>query len=619
MENMTPALRPINPNPGGTGDGPGQTWLADGSLVKESSSPPVYVIFGGAKFHIPDPSEFSALGYAWSDVQVVPDGSFSPVPLVPQQGTMLRERDRSEVYVMCSGHAVHIPTGDALTLLGLSWSSVRVLPAGGIAQVPQYELPSASQTPSSMVFGPNQDGSAPGTRWPRTEIPGLFLPNGVQVVELRGWLRDAKPTGNNDDPDWALQIEVDPDWLDQLGVDPGMFVKVGDILAMGGDPQGPHSAYVATPTLHIEVNGWRDAKQLGRTKPHDWTTVITQHGLVDCTWPYDPLNPSADPNQRLDQHKGSYVRLSGSLVTDRPHNEAAGGGVGDLWHTVFGDANPDDYNATSQQWEAGHDPLGADDPARWTEMHPPDLIEILPPKQQSVFLTGIAVVAHTGALDTSGVDNEITATFAPRSARPPHMRMAIEEHVGSETNYRTITEGNDAKSGAQITLTEGGATVHVKVHGAPFSGVPGKFKAVYKMWWESFAGPYTMRVTMTPTSYPTGTPVTVTVTAVDMETGAPIQGQVFIDGVDSGVTGTLTHTFQAKTERVWVGPDGPVALAPTDATASGAAAREAQPQPGGGGHGHWVNEPAPNLITVSAANYVAGQLKTFPSGSPPNT
>jgi len=167
-------------------------------------------------------------------------------------------------------------------------------------------------------------------------------------------------------------------------------------------------------------------------------------------------------------------------------------------------------------------------------------------------------------------------------------------------------------------LTEGGATVHVKVHGAPFSGVPGKFKAVYKMWWESFAGPYTMRVTMTPTSYPTGTPVTVTVTAVDMETGAPIQGQVFIDGVDSGVTGTLTHTFQAKTERVWVGPDGPVALAPTDVTASGAAAREAQPQPGGGGHGHWVNEPAPNLITVSAANYVAGQLKTFPSGSPPN-
>jgi hypothetical protein len=88
---------------------------------------------------------------------------------------------------------------------------------------------------------------------------------------------------------------------------------------------------------------------------------------------------------------------------------------------------------------------------------------------------------------TPGSERELTTTIAPLSvgnpvSRPSGKRLAIKEFVGPETRVGSIVEGNDAKTGAQITLTPDAATVHVKVRAD--AGGPGKFKGVYKMWWE---------------------------------------------------------------------------------------------------------------------------------------
>lgn len=111
--------------------------LSDGSLYREQSRPEVYVIYGGAKFWIPSPEELAALGFTWAQVKVVPDGSLVSVPDRPRDNTLLRERSRPEVFLMRGGSKFWIPSPDALTGLGFTWSHVKVVPNGALQQFPQ--------------------------------------------------------------------------------------------------------------------------------------------------------------------------------------------------------------------------------------------------------------------------------------------------------------------------------------------------------------------------------------------------------------------------------------------------------------------------------------------------
>src|SRR5579871_6847778 len=50
------------------------------SLIREQSHPEVYLVFGGMKLWITSPPELFALGFDWSRVQVVPDGTLDAWP-----------------------------------------------------------------------------------------------------------------------------------------------------------------------------------------------------------------------------------------------------------------------------------------------------------------------------------------------------------------------------------------------------------------------------------------------------------------------------------------------------------------------------------------------------------
>ena len=115
---------------------PPDVGLGYGALQREQSRPEVFVIYGGARFHIPSPDEFTALGLSWSSIRTVPDGSLSALANVPRDGTLLRERSRPEVYVVFGGARFHIPSPDEFAALGLSWSSVRIIPDGSLSGVP---------------------------------------------------------------------------------------------------------------------------------------------------------------------------------------------------------------------------------------------------------------------------------------------------------------------------------------------------------------------------------------------------------------------------------------------------------------------------------------------------
>lgn len=107
----------------------------DGAVVRESSAAPVYVIFGGAKFWIPSPTVLNSYG-GWGVVRVVPDGALAPVPAVPRDGTVVREMSSAPVYVMRGGQKCWIPDPTVLQRYG-GWGAVRVVPDRGLVSIPQ--------------------------------------------------------------------------------------------------------------------------------------------------------------------------------------------------------------------------------------------------------------------------------------------------------------------------------------------------------------------------------------------------------------------------------------------------------------------------------------------------
>jgi len=109
--------------------------LQDGSLLREQSSAPVYVIFGGAKFHVASPDVLRDLYGGWSNVKIVPDGSLASVPTIPRDSTILREQSAANVYVVESGTKRHITTPMVLQRYG-GWSVVHVVPVGALNAIP---------------------------------------------------------------------------------------------------------------------------------------------------------------------------------------------------------------------------------------------------------------------------------------------------------------------------------------------------------------------------------------------------------------------------------------------------------------------------------------------------
>ena len=66
--------------------------LADGALLRDQDRQEVWVMYGGARFLVPSGAELLAMGYTWAQVQVVPPGTVAPIPTVPRDGTIFRER-----------------------------------------------------------------------------------------------------------------------------------------------------------------------------------------------------------------------------------------------------------------------------------------------------------------------------------------------------------------------------------------------------------------------------------------------------------------------------------------------------------------------------------------------
>jgi len=86
----------------------------DGTLVRELDRPEVYVVYGGAKFWIPDPIELQRLGFTWNDVRIIPPGGTAQLRTMPVNGTILKAQKRWVARIEPPEHEVLQPGRDPI-------------------------------------------------------------------------------------------------------------------------------------------------------------------------------------------------------------------------------------------------------------------------------------------------------------------------------------------------------------------------------------------------------------------------------------------------------------------------------------------------------------------------
>jgi hypothetical protein len=106
------------------------TGAANGSLLREQDGT-VWVVFGGARFHVPDVGTLNRL---YQGVQVVPAIGVAHIPTIPMDGTLLREEDGA-LWVVFGEARFHVPNVSTLTRL-YSGRPISELWNGGPAQIP---------------------------------------------------------------------------------------------------------------------------------------------------------------------------------------------------------------------------------------------------------------------------------------------------------------------------------------------------------------------------------------------------------------------------------------------------------------------------------------------------
>ena len=108
----------------------------DGTVVREWNRPEVYVVYGGAKFWIPDPPTLFALGFDWSRVGVIPPNGTAKLRTVPIDGTLLQEQHDPRVFLVESGQLRWVTSSAAMDARCLPWRHVRVVPDNSLTALP---------------------------------------------------------------------------------------------------------------------------------------------------------------------------------------------------------------------------------------------------------------------------------------------------------------------------------------------------------------------------------------------------------------------------------------------------------------------------------------------------
>jgi hypothetical protein len=110
---------------------------ADFTFVREWNRPDVYVVFGGAKFRIPDPATLTSLGFDWSMVRVIPASGALKLLDTPISGTLIKEQHDPKVYLVANDKLRWVTSPAVMEARCLPWRHVRTVPDTTLSTLPQ--------------------------------------------------------------------------------------------------------------------------------------------------------------------------------------------------------------------------------------------------------------------------------------------------------------------------------------------------------------------------------------------------------------------------------------------------------------------------------------------------
>jgi hypothetical protein len=108
---------------------------ADFTLVREWKSQDIYVVYGGAKFRIPDTATLTALGFDSSMVRAIPTGGTLKLREIPIDRTLVKEQHSPLVFVV-DGQKLRSVSPAVMEARCLPWRHVRVVPDGQLSNLP---------------------------------------------------------------------------------------------------------------------------------------------------------------------------------------------------------------------------------------------------------------------------------------------------------------------------------------------------------------------------------------------------------------------------------------------------------------------------------------------------
>jgi hypothetical protein len=243
-------------------------YLQRGRLLREQSDGRIYVIYGGGKSWIPNPVEFEATGYRWSDVVTYPDDSLAHVADLPGDRTVIRSYDAANVYVTYGRAKFWITDPSALTALGFSRGDVAVSPTNSlfsVGDVPaEGTLLAQSGDPKVYVI---EEGTK---RWIPDPVTFRSLGHSWdRIGNVAGGqldhLPDGPPVAASHPLTWAQQgsgsfITRDHDRLDYR-IEPGVLANPDEVEFVLDQPA--NQSWRKELELHADDGTWTIAVQDG--------------------------------------------------------------------------------------------------------------------------------------------------------------------------------------------------------------------------------------------------------------------------------------------------------------------------------------------------------------------
>jgi hypothetical protein len=417
-------------------------------LVKETSSPDVFLAYGDTKFHIVSPDQMTELGLLWDAVEVQADHSLDNLKRVEMcQGPTVKP---SQVFPVQTTNP-YVPGQKPIS------SIVRnnVLVSGFLTDAENWNANHNAGVEDLLYY------LVLDVRF----IDALYGPNGLsnalRTAKLPGFLDpgDTRPV-----PDLPFG-DLPEDANHEMCATAGAFILPSRV---NGD-QYTEGSGLCFPTLHMELNCWHVTEIVGDmrdvlpyhtvalgTAPQGWVNVPYQgkvyNGASDCWWPFNPYNPDGGTHalQKFDN-----VLVCGTLFQDIAHDVGAGDGPGTAWNT---------------QW-AGD--------GGWLEIHPIDWMWRYqpPPPTRTVHSTAMSTAAQSTKNSDGGTMNPLSWNGAPVATRqtpagPPREVVDLRFSKAQEFTAHAVELGAGGMPQLNVALEATG---------------PRFFKAAYYVDWSLFS------------------------------------------------------------------------------------------------------------------------------------